>query len=120
MEHQISVKFDDDVNELLDQLTTRNNCSRAEAVRRSIVIAAKGTEQGAEIGPKIDNLASTLADILRVTVRHADSSTNTQKQMLRYVAQGAIFGSNIAANLGVRDTALEAYEAWKKQNQERI
>lgn len=120
MEYQISVKLDEEQNQMIDRLAERHDCSRAEAVRKAIQLAAESDKLDPQLADKIDVINESITELLRLTQNHAESALDMAKRNLKTSAQAASYSANIAIHLGVGDAALQSFENWKKDNAERI
>ena len=120
MEYQISVKLDETQNEMIDRLAERYDCNRAEAVRKAVQLAAESGSSAPQLEAKIDAINDSIIELLRLTIDHSGAALDMSKRNLKTSAQAAIYGANIALQLGVRESALQSFENWKKDNAERI
>lgn len=118
MGETITFRLDADTEQYLLLLQVKYGNDRSSTIRHAIRTAAQSIDN--ELIEKIDTLTAHFSDFLSLSSKHSDVSTDFAKRIYRIAAQGAIFSSNIASHLGVRDAASLAYDQWLVNNGERV
>lgn len=118
MAETITFRLDSETERYLFLLQKNNRNDRSSTIRNAIRTAAQSIDN--ELINKIDTLTEYFVDYLSLSTKHSDASADFAKRIYRIAAQGAIFSSNIASHLGVRDAAAIAYDQWLENNAERV
>ena len=119
MENQITVKFDDLVNEQIGQLAEQFDCSRAEAVRRAIGITSRGQigtptniESLAEMQNIMGEILGLIQTLLAVHQKHHTATLAT----LRMTGQAGLCSAVVADKYGLLVEAQKQHKSWLAQN----
>lgn len=121
----LSLKITDDEQAILEQLTAKYECSKSEAVRRAIRLAAGGktlqTEASSapQFETKIDAIGETTVEILRLLQQHTQQSSESIKNTRLWAQQSMFFGKALALRFEVREQALAMMKEQLKKEEEK-
>jgi len=114
-----SIKISDEEAAALELLAARQKCNRSEACRQAI-LAAAGGGASSNIEEKIDEISSTLSDLLSLLNLHVSFTQEMAKRTIRIAAQSAFHAARLADKQQVLDESKNDYKNWLEQQGERV